>query len=202
MPTKKKSRKGPINHYDFVRDLERGAVGEDIVVAFFKEQFGLIADNVSTRNSDFDLLVKKLDSSLSQKRNVVSKEMLKKIFREAFDCSRREQITIEVKYDEAATRYKNLFIELFFDIDTGSPGAVFKCKADIIAWVVPEKKGSNRIYLFKRPEFLTWIFDYIFSNRKIELKTPGISPKARGVVIPISEIKECYACVGEYTFKF
>lgn len=194
-------RKGPINYWDFTRDLERGAVGEELVVDFLDEEFGLQADNVSTKNSDYDLIIKKLSSSLAKQKNVVPKSLLKKIFKEAFDISKRESVTIEVKYDEAAARYKNLFIELFFNIETGSPGTIFKCKADLIAWVVPEKSRRNKVILLKRPEFLAWLFDYIYTNKNIEFKTPGVSPFARGIAVPISAIKECFACLGEFDYK-
>lgn len=198
---KRKRRVNVISHKDFVRDLARGAVGEDVIVDFFKEEFGLCAENVSTRNPDYDLIVQKLDPSLSKKRNVIADTLLKKILREALDCPRRDEITIEVKLDVAAAKYKNFFVEVFFDIATGSPGNVFKCKADVIAWVIPARRGKYTIYLLKRPEFLAWFFEYVFS-RKIKLKTPSISPQARGVAIPISAVKNSFALIGEYEFKF
>lgn len=191
-----------ISHHDFVRDLARGAVGEDIVVDFFKEEFGLLAENVSTRNSDYDLIIQQVVKPLTKGRNVVPDELLKKIFREALSSPRREELTVEVKLDQAAAKYKNFFIELTFDVNTGSPGALFKCKADIIAWVVPYKRGKYKIYLFKRPELLTWMFDYVFSNKKLQLKTPGISPFARGMAVPIEELEESFACIGCFDFKF
>ncbi len=196
-----KKRKRVISHYDFVRDLARGAVGEDVVVDFFKAEFGLCAENVSTRNPDFDLMVEKLDPRLSKSRNVVADALLKKILREELDCARRDFVTIEVKLDAAAAKYKNFFVEVFFDISTGSPGSIFKCKADIIAWVVPGKRKKYKIYLLKRPEFLAWFFDYVFS-RKIKLKTPSISPQARGVAVPIADIEESFACIGVWDFQF
>lgn len=196
-----KKRRRVISHYDFVRDLARGAVGEDVVVDFFKYQFGLRAENVSTRNPDYDLIVEEVDPALSKKRNVVADALLKKILREALSCPRRDFITVEVKLDAAAAKYKNFFIEVLFDVSTGSPGNMFKCKADIIAWVVPGKRGNYKIYLLKRPEFLAWFFDYVFS-RKIRLKTPAISPLARGVAVPISAIVNSPACIGQFDFKF
>jgi hypothetical protein len=196
------AKKKVISHYDFVRDLARGAIGEDVVVDFLKEEFGLLAENVSTRNPDYDLVVQQIVKPLAKSRNVVPEVLLKKIFRERLDSPRRDVLTIEVKLDEAAAKYKNFFIEVLFDVNTGSPGGVFKCKADIIAWVVPHKKGNYQIYLFKRPEMLTWIFDYVFSNRKLQLKTPGISPFARGIAIPIADIEDSFACIGSFNFKF
>lgn len=198
---KRKARVSVISHRDFVRDLARGAVGEDVVVDFFKEEFGLCAENVSTRNPDYDLIVQKLDPSLSKKRNVVADTLLKKILREALNCPRKEELTIEVKLDVAAAKYKNFFVEVFFDEETGSPGTIFKCKADVIAWVVPEKRGRYTIYLLKRSEFLAWFFEYVFT-KKIKLKIPSISPQARGVAIPISAVKSSFALIGAYQFKF
>jgi hypothetical protein len=198
---KRKKASNVISHRDFVRDLARGAVGEDVVVEFFKDQFGLCAENVSTRNPDYDLIVQSLDPSLSKKRNVVSETLLKKILREALDCPRRDAVTVEVKLDVAAAKYKNFFVEVFFDIATGSPGTIFKCKADVIAWVVPGKRGKYTIYLIKRPEFLAWFFEYI-SSKKVKLKTPSISPQARGVAIPISAVKNSFALIGAYEYKF
>jgi hypothetical protein len=199
--SKTKKRTNVISHRDFVRDLARGAVGEDVVVDFFKKEFGLCAENVSTRNPDYDLLIQKLDPSLSKKRNVVADTLLKKILREALDSPRRDFITVEVKLDIAAAKYENFFVEVFFDVDTGSPGTVFKCKADIIAWVVPGRRGKYTIHLLKRPEFLAWFFEYVFT-KKIKLKTPSISPQARGVAIPISAVKNSFACIGSFEFKF
>lgn len=90
---------------------------------------------------------------------------------------------------------------MFFDYNTGSPGTTFKCKADLLAWVVP-MRGKSKIYLFKRPEFLAWIIDYIITNpKKAKYKTPGISPFCRGVPIPIKDVADSYACLGVFEFK-
>lgn len=198
MPKRKRS---VISHYDFVRDLGRGAIGEDVVEVFFKKEFGLIADNVSKNNPDFDLVITKLDPKLARRRKVVPARLLKKIFKDSFGYSNKKEITVEVKFDEAAARYSNIFVEIFFNIDSGSPGTMFKCKADLLAWVIPARK-KFKIYLIKRPEFLAWVFDYMFTSKKrLEYKTPGISPHARGVVIPIKEVASSVACVGEFELK-
>jgi len=196
---KRKPRRA-INHHDFIRDLVRGAVGEDIVEAFLKEEFGLLPHNVSTKNSDYDLLVDKIDPAL-KKRNVVEAKLLKKILREAFDV-RRDKMSVEVKYDEAAARYKNIFVELFFDINTGVPGTIFKCTSDIIAWVIPARAKRYKIYLLKRPAFLAWLFEYIYTNREIKLKTPAISPLARGIAVPITAVEDSFACLGVWDFTW
>lgn len=195
-------RKQVISHHDFVRDLRRGARGEDVAQDFFEDQFGVIAENVSKRNPDFDLKITELIPKLSKKRSdTVNKKALKKIFKDAFGYSRKDDITVEVKFDEAAARYKNFFIEMYFNIDDGTPGATFKCKADLYVWIVPLRK-HHKIYLFKRPEFLAWIFDYMLTNKKIlKYKTPAISPHARGIPIPIREIADSYACLGEFEYK-
>jgi hypothetical protein len=192
-------RKQVISHHDFVRDLRRGARGEEVVEDFFSKEFGLIAENVSDRNPDFDLII--ADLTKQKRTKAASKKALKRIFKDAFGITRRDDVTVEVKYDEAAARYKNFFIEMFFDHRSGSPGTTFKCKADLIAWVVP-RRGRSQIYLFKRPEFLAWIVDYIVSSsKKVKYKTPGISPYARGVPIPIKEVSKSYACLGVFEFK-
>ena len=165
-----------------------------------REEFGLLPHSVSTKNSDYDLLVDKIDPAL-KKRNVIEGKLLKKILREAFDL-RRDKMSVEVKYDEAAARYKNIFVELFFDITTGVPGTVFKCTADIIAWVIPARSKRYKIYLLKRPAFLAWLFEYLYTNRGIKLKTPGISPLARGIAVPISEVEESFACLGSFDFTW
>lgn len=190
-----------ISHQDFVRDLGRGALGEDIVEVFLQREFGVVAENVSQRNPDYDLKITALDPKLAKQRNVVPKTLLKKIFKDSFKCPNRNQVTVEVKYDEAASRYNNFFLEIFFDVDTGCPGTTFKCKADIVAWVVPARKRF-KIYLFKRPEFLAWLFHYMFENKKtLKYKTPNISPQARGIVVPISAAVESPACLGTFDFK-
>ena len=38
------TRKRVISHRDFVRDLGRGAIGEDIVELFFEKEFNVIID--------------------------------------------------------------------------------------------------------------------------------------------------------------
>lgn len=197
MPRKKRV----ISHLDFVRDLGRGALGEDVAEAFFRTEFGVQAENVSDRNPDYDLVIAALDKKLSVQRKVVPKKLLRKIFKDAFGYLNKDTITVEVKFDAAAAKYKNFFIEIFFDIATGSPGTTFKCKADLITWVVPVNH-KYKIYLLKRPEFLAWLFQYIFDNRKIQYKTPGISPQARGVAIPIEVIANSFACLGEFDFSF
>jgi hypothetical protein len=134
-------------------------------------------------------------------KKVVPKKLLRKIFKDAFGYRGKDEITVEVKFDEAAARHRNFFIEVFFDVDTGSPGTTFKCKADVIAWVVPRKKYF-KVYLFKRPEFLAWFMDYVFTKkRKVSYKTPGISPQARGIPVPIKEAITSFACLGEYEYK-
>ena len=192
-------RKQVISHYDFVRDLRRGHKGEEIVEDFFKKEFGLIAENVSERNPDFDLNISQLVKP--KRTDAASLKALKRVFKDAFGISRRDHITIEVKYDEAAARYKNFFIEMFFDYRDGNPGTTFKCKADLTVWVVP-LRGKNKVYIFKRPEFLAYLMDHIMtSTKKLKYKTPGISPYARGVPIPIKDVAESYACLGVFEFK-
>ena len=56
-----------ISHRDFIRDLGRGAIGEDIAEAFFRDEFGVVAGNVSERNPDYDLLIDKLDPKFARR---------------------------------------------------------------------------------------------------------------------------------------
>lgn len=194
-------RKQVISRADFIRDLRRGARGEDVAQDFFEDVFGVVAENVSKRNPDFDLKITELIPALRKKSDAVNKKALKKIFKDGFGYSRKDDITVEVKFDEAAARYKNFFIETYFNIDEGVPGTTFKCKADLYVWIVPQRK-HHKIYLFKRPEFLAWIFDYMLTNKKIlKYKTPSISPHCRGIPIPIKEIADSYACLGEFEYK-
>lgn len=196
-----KAKRRVISHYDFVRDLGRGALGEDIAEIFLQREFGVIADNVSERNPDFDLLINHLDPALSRKPRVVPKKLLRKIFKDSFGIVNRDEITVEVKFDEAAARYGNLFIEVFFDIRCGSPGALFKCKADLFVWIVPAKK-KFMIYVLKRPELLAWVFQYMFDNKnKISYKVPNISPYARGIPVPVKAVAASPACVGTFEFN-
>lgn len=194
-------RKQVISHHDFVRDLQRGHRGEDIVEDFFADEFGLVAENVSDRNPDYDLCITETLPSKKKRTDAASHKALKRILKDAFGISRRDFVTVEVKYDEAAARYKNFFIEMFFDHRTGSPGTTFKCKADLLVWVVPMRRKS-KIYVFKRPEFLAWIVDFIVSSpKRVKYKVPGISPHARGVPIPIKDVADSYACLGVFEFK-
>lgn len=194
-------KKRVISHRDFVRDLGRGALGEDIVEAFFRDEFGLLATNVSDKNPDFDIIIDDVCEDLKPKRKAVPGKLLRKIFRDSFGITKKKFVSIEVKFDEAAARYKNFFFEIFFNIETGSPGTTFKCKADLIVWVVPLRKRF-KIYVFKRPELLAWLFEFMFQNKKkLKYKTPGISPYARGVAVPIKEVAASAACVGEFEYK-
>lgn len=193
-----------IDHRHFVRDLERGAKGEKIVEDFFKEEFGLLAENVSKGNSDYDLKVSTICKDLEKSSNVVPSKLFKKILRDSLSYNKKKSVTIEVKYDEAAAKYRNFFIELIFDIEKNVPGALFKCKADLVVWVVPDKnkrKKTAKIYLFKRPELISWLFQYVHGEKKVTFKTPSISPYARGLTVPISKLTKSFACVGEYDFK-
>jgi len=192
-------RRRVISHRDFARDLGRGALGEDIAEAFFQKQLGLEAENVSEKNPDYDMAISRL-SSPGKLSEGAQKRAFRKAIKKTFGYTGKDRITVEVKFDEAAARYKNLFIEIFFDIETGSPGTTFKCKADILAWIIPARK-KFKIYLLKRPEFLAWVFQYMFTNKKIKYKTPGISPYARGIAVPIDLIAASYACVGEFEYK-
>jgi hypothetical protein len=132
---------------------------------------------------------------------VVARRLLKKIFKDSFGYSDKDELTVEVKFDEAAARYGNLFVEIFFDVDTGSPGTLFKCKADLLVWVIPARK-KFRVYLFKRPEFLAWAFHYLYEKKgKLKYKTPGISPHARGIPLPVKEAAKSFACLGVFDFE-
>jgi hypothetical protein len=189
-----------ISHRDFVKDLARGAVGEEVVEKFLREEFGLIAKNVSEKNPDFDLIIDELDPEFLESKKVVPKKLLKKIFRDAFGFDRRSLLTVEVKFDAAAAKYDNFFIETTFDIDNNVPGTIFKCKADLIIWLVPKSSKQFKVYIFKRPELLSWLFQYIFVDKKIKLKVPGKSPFARGIAISIDMLKKSFACLGEFDY--
>ena len=195
-------KKRVISHRDFVRDLGRGAKGEAVVEAFFEEEFGLVAKNVSENNPDYDLILDEVVPELLKKPKVVPKKLLKKIFKDAFSITRKDSLTVEVKLDEAAARYGNFFFEIFLNVETGSPGGIFKCKADLFVWVVPGKRRKYNIYLFKRAEMMAWLFDYVLTYRKkLTYKTPGISPYARGLPISIEEISDSPACLGVFDYK-
>ena len=190
-----------ISHKDFTRDLGRGALGEDITEAFFEKEFDLIAKNVSKRNPDYDMVISEITPSLAKKKGVVPAKMLRKIFKDSLGITKKKEITVEVKFDEAAARYKNFFLEIFFDVETGSPGTIFKCKADIFVWIVPAKR-KFKLFLFKRPEFLAWFFGHVFtSTKKFKYKTPGISPYARGIAVPIKDAAASPACIGVFEYK-
>lgn len=194
-------KKRVISHRDFVRDLGRGALGEDIVEAFFRDEFGLQAKNVSDNNPDYDIVIDDICEDLKKGKKVAPGRLLKKVFRDSFGITKKKEVSVEVKFDEAAARYKNFFFEIFFNIDTGSPGTIFKCKADLIVWVVPLRKRF-KVYVFKRSELLAWLFEYLFHNKKnLKYKTPGISPYARGVAIPIKAVSVSAACVGVFDYK-
>lgn len=190
-----------ISARDFARDLGRGALGEDIAEAFFRDEFGVVAENVSDNNPDYDMIISDITPELKKGRKVIPSKLLKKVFRDSFGYSNKDKVTVEVKFDEAAARYRNIFVEIFFNFDSGSPGTMFKCKADLLVWVVPLKRRF-KIYVIKRAEFLSWLFDYVFSSeKKLNYKTPGISPYARGLAIPMKSVADSCACVGVFEYK-
>ena len=194
-------RRQVISHYDFVRDLGRGAKGEAIVEAFFKKEFGLIAKNVSEKNPDYDMILDEVDPHLAGQPKVVPKKLLKKIFKDSFGYSKKTQLTVEVKFDEAAAKYGNFFFEALFDAEAGNPGGIFKCKADLFVWLVPNKGRNYKVYVFRRAEMLAWLFDYVMGHQKtLEYKTPAISPYTRGLAIPIKEAVKGFGCLDVFDF--
>jgi len=185
-----------IKHRDFVRDLDRGAVGEDVIEEFFKKEYNVILKSVSDKNRYWDFEVVGLDETVSKYKKATKTKLLKK-FKKNFGT------TIEVKFDEAAEKYKRFFIELLFDVEKDVAGAIANCKSDLITWVVPQRKGRYKVYLFKRAELISWLIIYALeSGSKMKLRTPGISPRARGIAIPITDITKAYGFLGEFNFKF
>jgi hypothetical protein len=185
-----------ISHKDFVRDLGRGAVGEDVVEEFFKKEFQVVLKNTGAHTKGWDFELDGVVETAAKLPKVDEKKLLAKFKKHLGE-------TIEVKYDEAAAKYGNFFIEFLFDEETGKAGAIPNCKADLIVWVVPSKKGKFKVYLFKRAELLAWLFVYVLERqKKLEVKSPAISPRAKGIVIPIKDAIEGFSCLGEFTFKF
>lgn len=177
----------PIKHQDFVRDLKRGEVGEEVVEDFIKKEFDIELKRVSTTNRHWDFEI------------TAKKKGPKKIR----DFIKKYGNTIEVKYDEAAAKYKRFFIELMFDVDKGVAGAATNCKSDIVVWVIPDGKRKYKLYFFHRPEFLSWLILYILEQtRKPELKTPGISPKARGLPVSIEEAVKGFSFIQSFDFQY
>lgn len=193
---------GVINPRDFARDLGRGALGEDIVVKFFLREYSVIARNVSDHNPDYDLLIDALAAEVAQQEKIDPEKLLQKFFR-GLGFPKHKVLSVEVKLDEAAARYRNFFIEIFFDVERGVPGGFFKCKADLMAWVVPVRSagGKFKIYLFNRASLLAWVFKYLLEHPgAVPFKTPGISPNARGVAIPIAIAEKSPACLGVFDY--
>jgi hypothetical protein len=101
---------GIISHKHFVRDLARGAVGEEVVESFFLEQFGLCSRNVSEKNPDYDLVLDSVSKEMVGPK-VVPKKLLKKIFKDVFGYTSKKELSVEVKLDEAAAK---LFYTVMF----------------------------------------------------------------------------------------
>jgi hypothetical protein len=184
---------GVISHSDFRRDLKRGVVGEEVVEEFIKKEFGVALKQSVGANKFWDFEV--IDGILAPKKSKRGKDKTKD-FKSIFGS------TIEVKYDEAAARYGRFFIELMFDVDSGKAGAATACKADTVVWVIPSGKGKYQLYFFRRPEFLSWLILYILDTKGLKLKTPGISPKARGLPVSIQDAIDGFAFIEQYEFKF
>lgn len=197
------SKKPVINYHDFMRDLKRGKEGEQIVQVFCKESFGLTCVDLSNKNPDFDLIIRQEDGIIGYEDENLNKKEYKRAIKKVFKYSRKKDITIEVKFDKVALKYSNFFLEVFFNIETGCAGGMFKSKADILAWVLPTNKegGEYKIFFFKRPELLAWLLSYVYTDRKVKFKTPRISPYARGVAVPIKLLENSVACIGVYDYS-
>jgi len=182
-----------ISHRDFRRDLKRGDVGEEVVEEFIKKEFGVSLKQSVGANKFWDFEV--VDILPAPKKSKRGQDQTKQ-FRDTFGS------TIEVKYDEAAARYERFFVELMFDVDAGKAGAATACKADTVVWVIPAGKGKYNLYFFRRPEFLSWLILYILDTKGLKLRTPGISPKARGLPVSIQDAIDSFAFIEQYQFKF
>jgi hypothetical protein len=185
-----------ISHRDFIRDLGRGAVGEDVAAEFFRREFQVILKSVGETNRSWDFELEDIEPEALANKAANKKKLLSKFKKNLGE-------TIEVKYDEAAAKYDNFFIEILFDVEAGKAGSITNCKADLLVWVVPKRRGNYKIYLFKRSEFIAWVLLYALENRKkLQLKSPAISPRARGIVIPVKDAADSFACLGDFDFKF
>lgn len=195
-----KTSKSPISRYEFIKDRARGLIGEKTAESFLKKELQFEVLNVSDKSREFDFIIKDVTRECKDSSTKTVKSLLKSKFKESFKFGNKKEVTVEVKYDITAARTKNLFIEVFFNVDKTEAGALFKCKADILMWVIPQEE-KYKILIFKRADLIAWIFKHLFCTKELKLKVPGVSPYARGVVIPINKISKDPVCIGNYDFS-
>lgn len=180
-----------------LKDLQVGIEeGEQPVIEFLRDTFGIKTRNVGKDKMGWDLEVVGVDKKFIERTNKNLKaKNIKKRFLNKYGK------TIEVKRDKTSDRTGNFFFEVWSNIKANNPGCIAESKADILVIVRKEE-----FIFIDRGYFLSWIMYNLYHDselargwkkktcrrvsKNVKMKNSPISPQVRGVLIPMEDIKE------------
>ena len=178
------------NYGNLCRDIDFGKrEGEIPVKTFVKKMFKVPLKLVSDKKKTYDL-------------EVLNKNYYKTPF------VRKYGKTFEVKRDFTSDKTGNFFFEVWSSKKAGNPGCMFTCSADTL--VIVRKK---EFIFLKRAAFLCWVLENFYFNSKkakkwkksssegtsVSMRSVYISKNARGILLPITDIKSSNACIGVFS---
>jgi hypothetical protein len=169
--------------------------GENQVQKFLIEQLGIITENVGRERVGWDLQFKSADPCFMEKNNItITNQEFEKKYLSLYGR------TIEVKRDRKSDLTNNFFYEVWCNQLVGVPGCIAASKADTIVIV-----RSKEMIFLNRAVFVSWVVWNLYFNGQLgenwrnktsggkkgftEMKNPVVSPHARGILIPIDDIK-------------
>ena len=182
--------RGSSGYSQVKKDIKLGKdKGETPVKKFVKKEFDVTLKFSPARAKGWDL-------------EVASKEDLRRRF------VKRYGSTFEVKRDFVSDKTGNFYFEVWSHITAGNTGCMYHSKADTLILV----RKKEFIFL-DRAAFLRWITEELYFDskmsagwkklstekpKKLSMRSVGISPNARGILIPMADIKESDACIGVF----
>jgi hypothetical protein len=178
------------------RDKQYGTEqGENQVQKFLAENLGIITENVGKMRVGWDLEVLSVDPIFLDNNNI---SLSVADFQKKFTTTYGK--TFEVKRDRKSDITNRFFYEVWCNQTVGVPGCIAASKADTIVIV----RSSEFIFL-NRSSFISWVVWNLYFNSQLgnhwrdltsggkknlaEMKNPVVSPHARGILIPIDDIK-------------
>lgn len=185
------SGKGVINR-DKVYGTEEG---ENQVQKFLIEELGIITENVGKMRKGWDLEIIGVDREFMERNKI---KVTNQEFEHKFVSSYGR--TFEVKRDRKSDLTNNFFYEVWCNQLVSVPGCIAASKADTLVIV-----RSKEIIFLNRAVFVSWVVWNLYFNSQFgdkwrsktsggkkgftEMKNPAVSPHARGILIPMDDIK-------------
>jgi hypothetical protein len=185
------SNKGVINR-DKVYGTEEG---ENQVQKFLIDELGIITENVGKMRKGWDLEIIGVDRLFIEKNKIT---LTNQEFERKFVSSYGR--TFEVKRDRKSDLTNNFFYEVWCNQTVGVPGCIAASKADTLVIV-----RSKEIIFLNRAVFVSWVVWNLYFDGQLggkwrsktsggkkgftEMKNPVVSPHARGILIPMDDIK-------------